>query len=430
MTFEEAIEYIDRAGNEVLTMNLGLGTIRALSDLLGRPEDSWPAVHIAGTNGKGSTSAMVEAILRVAGHRTGIYTSPHLVSVTERMRVAGEEISREEFARIAGIVREAGERLVGGEGGVIASPPTSFEQVTAIAMRWFAEQQVGIGVLEVGMGGRLDATNICHPVVTAITPVGLDHQQYLGDTVAAIAGEKAGIIKPGIPVVVALQESAARKVILERAAQLGATVCDTGDLTEAIVDLGPAPEMRRRYQFSTARRRLVATLSLRGAHQSINALTAISIIDCLIEAGWQVPESAIITGLESTEWPGRLELLPGDPPIFLDGAHNPGGAAVLRDFLATTAAGRSITLIFGAMRDKNVDEMAEILFPLADKLILSGIDSPRAFDPSILAESWTQAVCAADVHEALAVARHLSPANGLIVVCGSLYLIRELKSAA
>lgn len=426
MNFEEAIDYLDRIGNEVLTMNLGLDSIRALSDELGRPEESWPAVHIAGTNGKGSTSAMVEAILRAAGHRTGLYTSPHLLSITERARVVGEEITRDQFARMTTLVREACTRLV--VGGRLADPPTIFEQLTAIAWSWFAEQVVGIAVLEVGMGGRLDATNICRPIVTAITPVGLDHQEYLGETVAEIAGEKAGIIKHGVPVIVAPQESSALAVIRAQAARVGAPLREVVDPAEAITDLGPAPGLRRRLRFQTPRHQLTVTLSLRGRHQMVNSLTALEIIDCLVDLGWSIPESAIVEGLESTVWPGRLELVPGEPPLLLDGAHNPAGALALRDFLAGITP-RPIIMIFGVMRDKDIAEIGRLLLPLADRAILTAVDSPRSFDP--FAESrWPEALRAASVPEALTLARRICPPEGLIVACGSLYLVREVKRLA
>ena len=185
MEFSESVEYLYGLGHEVLAMKLGLETIRLLSRELGSPHEAFPAIHIAGTNGKGSTAAMTEAILRAAGYRTGLYTSPHLLSITERMRVDGEPIPQDQFTRLATQVRMAGEQLV--EQGQLPAPPTFFEQVTAIGYLWYAEQRVDLAVLEVGMGGRLDATNICRPVVTAITPVGLDHQQYLGETIAAMA---------------------------------------------------------------------------------------------------------------------------------------------------------------------------------------------------------------------------------------------------
>src|SRR5262245_32750214 len=205
MSFEEAIKYLYSLGNETLAMKLGLESVRALAHALNDPQRRFPAIHIAGTNGKGSTSAMTASILRAAGLRAGLYTSPHLVSIAERIRIGDDEIAPDAFARLAAVVRAAGERLVAEN--ALPAAPTFFEQMTMIAYLYFAERKVDLAVLEVGLGGRLDATNICEPIVTAITPVGFDHQKYLGDTLASIAGEKAGIVKPSAPVVVAPQSS-------------------------------------------------------------------------------------------------------------------------------------------------------------------------------------------------------------------------------
>lgn len=421
MNLAESIGYLYSLGNEIESMKLGLETIRELCRDLGDPQESWPAVHIAGTNGKGSTAAMVESILRAAGIRTGLFISPHLVSITERIQVDGEAIPAEEFARLATVVREAGERLH--RGGRLATVPTFFEQVTAIGYLWLAEQRVELAVLEVGMGGRLDATNICRPIVTAITPVGLDHQQYLGPTVSAIAGEKAGIIKPGVPVVVAPQEDDAREVILARAAQVGAPVVEGRINAETI---GLTSDLRPRVAFQTPSGQLTAELALRGDHQRLNATTALSIIDLLSGRGGVVGADAIIAGLERTIWPGRLDLRtgPGGLQILIDGAHNPPGIEVLRRFLLANCADRPLTLIFGAMRDKNVTAITERIFPIFAKVILTGIDSPRALNPAeIVATRAVERV--ASLPEALELASRLTPSDGLVVVAGSLYLAGE-----
>src|SRR5262245_10127845 len=222
MNYPEAVQYLYSLGNETLAMKLALQSVRELSKALDEPQRKFPAVHIAGTNGKRSTAAMVASIARAAGIRTGLNTSPHLVSITERIRIDGEEIDEDEFARLATLVREAGERLV--TEGVLEAPPTFFEQVTMIAYLHFAQRRVDLAVLEVGLGGRLDATNICEPIVTAITPVDFDHQRYLGNTLAEIAGEKAGIIKSNVPVVVAPQADEAMNAIRIRAGELNAPI--------------------------------------------------------------------------------------------------------------------------------------------------------------------------------------------------------------
>jgi len=330
MNFSESLSYLYQRGNEVLTMNLGLETIRRLCSELGDPQESFPAIHVAGTNGKGSTVAMTEAILRVAGLRTGLYTSPHLLSVTERIQVAGQPIPTEDFARLATRVRQAGERLLANR--AIPALPTFFEQVTAIGYLWFAEQQLDLAVLEVGLGGRLDATNLCRPIVTAITPIGFDHQEYLGHTLAAIAGEKAGILKPGVPVVIAPQDPEALSAILTRAAAVGAPVLE--HLPEA-TPLRTTPGLRQWVEFRIGEVSLPVLLSLRGAHQIINARVAVSLVEALRVRGWSIPLAAIAEGLAHTSWPGRLDLRlgPAGHPLLLDGDHNAAGAQVLRDFL-------------------------------------------------------------------------------------------------
>ncbi|MDX2042133.1 MAG: folylpolyglutamate synthase/dihydrofolate synthase family protein [Acidobacteriota bacterium] len=423
MNFAESVSYLYSLGNEVLAMKLGLETVQALASALRHPQRKFPAIHIAGTNGKGSTAAMTEAILRVAGLRVGLYTSPNLISITERYRVDGDDIAEDDFARLATIVRQAGETLVAK--GLLEAPPTFFEQVTMIGYLHFAERQVDLAVLEVGMGGRLDATNICQPLVTAITPIGFDHQQYLGNTLAAIAGEKAGIIKPNVPVIVAPQADEAMQVIAVRATELNALLIPVADESFSI-EPSESGKYRLRY------RDYDALLNLRGRHQAENAMTAILIAKQLRQLGWKIERQAIQTGLSNAVWPGRLQLIesPKLPPMLVDGAHNPAGAETLRSFLTEHYAAVPLTLIFGAMADKAAIEMAEILFPITQHFILTKADNPRAASPQSIAEQTKKlrpdAVCTHGLAEALVEAERITPANGLIVICGSLYLAGEL----
>jgi dihydrofolate synthase/folylpolyglutamate synthase len=426
MNFSESLTYLHQLGNEVLTMNLGLETIRCLCGALGDPQQVFPAIHVAGTNGKGSTVAMTEAILRAAGYRTGLFTSPHLLSVTERICVAGEPIPTGDFARLATVVRQVSERLR--HEGRLEAGPTFFELITAIGYLWFAEQRVDLAVLEVGMGGRLDATNICRPIVTAITPVGLDHQQYLGTTVAAIAGEKAGIIKPGVPVVVAPQELAARQVILARAAELAAPVSEGRVITERIEH---TDDLRQRITFRSSFGLLTPRLALRGDHQRINAATALSIVELLPALGWSIGVDAILHGLETTCWPGRLDLRGGrssGPQLLIDGAHNIAGVEALCEFLAEHCVERPLTLIFGIMRDKDVAALTERLFPLFGKIILTRVASPRALDPAEIMPAL-EFDRVPSLSEALELARRGTPPDGLIVVAGSLHLAGEVLAS-
>lgn len=424
MNFAESISYLYSLGNEVLAMKLGLETVRALAEALGNPQQKFPAIHIAGTNGKGSTAAMTEAILRAAGLRVGLYTSPNLISITERFRVNGEDISENDFARLVTVVRRAGESLVAS--GKLEVVPTFFEQVTMIVYLHFVENNVDLAVLEVGIGGRLDATNICQPAVTAITAIGFDHQQYLGNTLAEIAGEKAGIIKTKVPVVVAPQPAEAMRAISARAEELKAPLVSVAD-ESFTVEPGTFGRYRLRY------RDYDVLLNLRGRHQAENAMTAILIAEQLQQLGWKIERDSIEEGLSLADWPGRLQLIESaklPAPVLVDGAHNPAGAEMLRNFLAENYADVPITIIFGAMADKSSVEMAEVLFPIARHLILTKANNPRAASlQSIVEQTKTlrqDTVCTESLAEALAEAARITPADGLIVVCGSLYLVGEL----
>lgn len=431
MNIDEAIKYLYSLGNETLAMKLGLDSIHALARALNEPQKKFPAVHIAGTNGKGSTAAMTASILRKAGLRAGLYTSPHLISITERVQVNGEEVTPEDFARLATEVRAAGERLVAE--GVLPAPPTFFEQATMIGFLYFAEKQVDLAVLEVGLGGRLDATNICEPVVTAITPVGYDHQQYLGDTLSSIASEKAGIVKPGVPVIIAPQHDEAMRAIIARCEELNAPMIETSRPFDVETVEGAENIGRYDFRYQTPRDEYGAHLSLRGRHQITNALTAIHIAEQLRSAGFDVPSPAIVEGLSKAEWPGRLEMIhlsQSQAPLLLDGAHNEAGARVLRDFLDEHFSSATITIIFGAMADKAINEMSGILFPAAQQIIVTKIASPRAADPRAIAETTHRDVIRIEnVGEALREALRITPQHGLICVCGSLFLVGDIKQS-
>ena len=445
MNFAESVSYLYSLGNEVLAMKLGLETVQALASALDNPQQKFPAVHIAGTNGKGSTAAMTASVAQAAGLRTGLYTSPHLVNITERIRINFKPITPTNFARLATEVRAAGEALV--EEGALSAPPTFFEQVTMIGFLYFAERQVDLAVLEVGLGGRLDATNICEPVVTAITPLGLDHQQYLGNTLAAIAGEKAGIIKPRVPVIVAPQEDEAMAVIKARAAELSAPVISVRDSTRlrdcdfvrSVYSIEENPHfclsIAGQYVFSVTTPQGSyhrVYLEMRGRHQVTNALIAMLIAEKLRKKGFGTKKEQIVCGVGRARWPGRLQMIEVSkqlPMVLLDGAHNPAGAQTLRDFLNNHCREFPVTMIFGAMSDKAATEMAELLFPAAQTLILTRSENPRAAAAEQLAAQTKQirqdAVCTRNLAEALTEAAQRTPTDGLIVICGSLYLVGE-----
>jgi dihydrofolate synthase / folylpolyglutamate synthase len=433
MDFEEASRYLYGLGNETLAMKLGLESVRALARALGDPQRKFPAVHIAGTNGKGSTAAMIGSVLRSAGLRAGLYTSPHLVSITERIRIGADEIAPDDFARLAADVRDAGERLVAEN--ALPAPPTFFEQVTMIAYLYFAEREVDLAVLEVGLGGRLDATNICEPVVTAITSIGFDHQKYLGDTLASIAGEKAGIVKSGAPVVVAPQSGEAMNAIVARCEELNAPMVVTSNPFEVEAESGDENIGRYRFRYRAwdYEDEYALRLGLRGRHQITNALVATHIAELLRIAGFEIPQAAIADGLKNAEWPGRLEMIrpsTSQAPLLLDGAHNAAGAQALRDFLDEHFRSTPITIIFGVMADKTIGEMGDILFPASHQVIVTRIASPRAAEPSAIAEaSHRDVIRTENAGEALTEGLRITPPDGLIVVCGSLFLVGEIRQS-
>jgi dihydrofolate synthase/folylpolyglutamate synthase len=387
--------------------------MRALVAALGHPERTFTSIHVAGTNGKGSVVAMVDTALRAAGHRTARYTSPHLVDLAERFVIDGRCVERAALELSAAGLRTLVDRLIAQ--GELEAPPTFFEATTAIAFDLFRASRVKVAVCEVGLGGRLDATNILEPAVTAITTIGFDHQQYLGDTLTAIAAEKAGIIKPAIPVVVGALPSAARETVDARAAELGAPVIDASD--RRVLD-----------------RYAPAGLALAGDHQRANAAVAVRILELLNERGTDVPEAAIAAGLAQVQWPGRLEMrrLPDGREVLLDAAHNPDGAAALRAFLAN-APHRPI--VFAAMRDKDVSAMLGTLDAVASAFVMTRASNPRSHDPSTLADvarrirSERPVLVEPSVAAALATAWRLSPS---IVVAGSIFqlgdVIEELRS--
>ena len=429
MNFTEALNYLYSLGHEMLAMKLGLDSIAALCRELGEPQLRYKVVHIAGTNGKGSTAAMVEAIGLAAGHRIGLYTSPHLVSITERVRVNGQEIAPEDFARLANRVRTACEKLV--DNKTLPALPTYFEQVTAIGYLYFAEQKIDLAILEVGLGGRLDATNICAPTVCAITPVSLDHQEYLGHQLAQIAAEKAGIIKANIPVVVAPQPEEARQAIVARAAELSAPLIFV-EAPENKLFTDEAATGMFHFKYHTALTDYSVQLNLRGEHQTINARTAIHLAEQLRQQGLCMPKSAIEAGLDHVNWVGRLEIIAVEGrQVLLDGAHNLAGAKTLEEFLRTYEANIPITMIFGAMSDKAIAGMAEMLFPFATILIATHINNPRSASPIVISDAATQlnipSMQAESVTAAFREALQRTPSHGLICVCGSLYLIGEIK---
>jgi dihydrofolate synthase / folylpolyglutamate synthase len=429
MQFDEALSYLLSLGHETLAMKLGLQNTETLLSKLENPQTTFPSVQIAGTNGKGSTAVLLDSILRAADIRTGLYTSPHLVSITERIKVDGKEISPADFARLASLVSSTCEKLVSDK--VLDALPTFFEQVTAIALTAFRDAKIDLAILETGLGGRLDATTCAAAKTVAITPVAMDHETYLGDTIEEVAGEKAAIIRPGVDAVIAPQPPAVREVIMRQCERTGVTpifVENRNTIDEVTAD------GRLRVSFEVPGYRYDCTqLGLRGRHQIINAAVAVAVVEVLRTKGINIPRTAVVHGLERAEHQGRLELIPGEPPILLDGAHNPAGAQTLRDYLDEFAR-RPLTLVFGAMRDKKLREIGEVLFPAADAVVLTEIENPRTASVELLQDIASEFVNASKVitakssREALRLAREKTTAEGMICCAGSLYLIGEMRN--
>jgi dihydrofolate synthase/folylpolyglutamate synthase len=428
MNFAQANQYLLSLGHETLTMKLGLRSTELLLESLGNPQTSYESVQIAGTNGKGSTAVMLDAICRAAGIRAGLYTSPHLVSITERIKIDDKEIAEVNLARIATEVRIAAEDLV--KMGVLEAAPTFFEQVTAIALLAFKEANIELAILEVGLGGRLDSTTAVRAPTVAITPISIDHQEYLGETLAEIAAEKAAIIRPRSCVVIAPQTEEARRVILE--------FCQTNGVvpvwaTENI----SAPDARGGYSFRTEHEIYEDVRpGLRGVHQLQNTATAIALAECLANQGFAITRDAIIDGLQNARHAGRLEIFDYSSEtnkvvkVLLDGAHNPAGALALRSYLESELNGVKLTLVFGAMADKQLDAMAALLFPIAGSIILTQPRNSRAAKVEHLAQLATKYAPAVSTESApasdIAMERALS-SDGLVCVTGSLYLVGEVR---
>lgn len=403
MNFDQALAYLLSLGHETLTIKLGLRNTEILLQALGNPHQSFPAVQIAGTNGKGSTAVMLDSICRAAGVRVGLFTSPHLISITERIRIDGREISEQEFADLTQHVKQtAGELLARGE---LQTVPTFFEQVTAIALLAFREANVDLAILETGLGGRLDSTTAAGAEIVAITPIAMDHEEYLGRTLGEIAAEKAAIIRPGVSAVIAPQSEEALGVVAAWCRAVG------------VKPFHVNPEFHENI-----------TPGLPGRHQITNAATAIALARALRKHGFAISPDAITDGLQNAVHPGRLELWDGIPPILFDGAHNPAAATALRQYLDEFIR-QPVTIVFGAMRDKRIDEIARILFPAAANIILTRLDNPRAATvdqlrlavPSDFAAAKTHT--AESVEAALRLARAITKPSSLILVTGSLYLI-------
>jgi dihydrofolate synthase / folylpolyglutamate synthase len=411
-----ALAYLDARAR--FGMKFGLDTMRTLMEALGHPERAWPSLLVAGTNGKGSVVAVVDQVLRDSGLRVGRYTSPHLVRLNERIAVVGRPIGDRPLERAVRRVREAAEALV--RAGRIPAHPTHFEVVTAAAFLHFAAVRIDVAVLEVGLGGRLDATNVCDPVASAIVTIARDHEAQLGRSLAAIAREKAGVLRRGRACVLGALPAAARRAIETAARAAGARLRDAARE-------GGVRETDRGLEVATATRVHRGLRPLPGAHQVGNLRVALALLEEAARAGIGVRWSRVSPAVARTRWPGRLQTLPGRPTVLLDGAHNPEGARALARHLS---GGPPFVLVFGAMADKDVAAMARRLFPLAARVVLTRVAQDRAASTRELARR-AGALARGAVHAkapaaAMARARALAGRDGRIVVAGSLFLVGDV----
>jgi len=415
MTAYDILERLQRHG-----IQPGLERMVRLVARLGHPERHFPAVHIAGTNGKGSTAAMVASVLQQAGFSVGLYTSPHLIDLSERMRVNASPISADDLDRLVRQVDEAVAQCG------MTDAITFFEVTTAAAFLYFSEQAVDIAVIEVGLGGRFDATNVVMPAVCAITTIDFDHEAYLGKTLAAIAFEKAGILKKGVPTVVGALPATAAVEIEQRALEWSVPLVRLG---REITVSGNRPE---RFTYRGAVDREISC-PLAGGHQIHNAAVAIGLIEQLQSAGWPIRESDLLDGIRATRWEGRLETLRATPRILLDGAHNPAGARALADALREVDPDRQGRhyLLFGAMQDKEIGAMLSPLFDWADEVILTRPDIARAADPAEMAPFLPPRLLRRlypSARDAIAETTARLGDSDTLLIAGSLFLVGEAKA--
>lgn len=418
MKFSQSLSYLDSLIE--LGIKVGLEHTRVLAGLMGDPQVRFPSVLIGGTNGKGSTACFLAEILGRAGCKVGLYTSPHLVDVTERIRIGGHAITPEGFAAGLGRVRAVAEGAM--ESGAAEGYPTYFEALTLLAFDHFAREEVDVAVLEVGLGGRLDCTNIVSPLVTVVTNIGLDHEEWLGQGLSNIAREKAGIFRTRVPAFTAERNTRTLEILHREAMKVGAELRPLKDCELAVE--GASWRLTAGGRTADLPRPVML-----GDHQLENAALAVRCAWALQDLGWEIPHEAVCEGVRRASWPGRLELLARDPVTFLDGAHNTDGCAALARFVRGRRE-KAKVLVFGAMRDKPLEEMARVLFPAFDRVWATQVPMPRACSVSEIAErtGLPGERCQADPLASLKEARACAGPGGLVVVAGSLYLVGYLKA--
>jgi dihydrofolate synthase/folylpolyglutamate synthase len=417
--YQESLDYLYSL--ERFGMIFGLTQVEKILEAIGNPQREVQAIHIGGTNGKGSTAAMIASILKKEGYRVGLYTSPHLNQFTERIKINGNEIGKGEVAELTGWMRE---RI---EAASITLPFTFFDFTTAMALLYFKQVVVDLAVLEVGLGGRLDSTNVVDPLLSIITNISKDHEEYLGRTLLKIASEKAGIIKKGRPLVTSAAQPQVLQLFSKICREKGSPCFRLGkEFNYVFMQDG-------NFNYEGLHRKLWDIhVNLMGFHQIVNGTTALAAMESLEELGYPISIDAMVEGLREVEWPGRLERVSSSPQVILDGAHNPAGALVLRDALKREFEYQRLILLMGVMKDKDIKSILHLLAPLADHIILTRPHIERAAPPTFLKETLGQNGKKAEVIEDLkeAIERGFSMAGeeDLLCITGSLYTVGEARA--
>ncbi len=417
--YQQSLDYL--YGLEKFGMIFGLNQVERILKAIGDPHREIQAVHIGGTNGKGSTAAMIASILQKEGYRVGLYTSPHLIQFNERIKVNGKEIEKEEVAALAEWMREKIEE----EG--ITPPFTFFDFTTAMALYYFSKRVVDIAILEVGLGGRLDSTNVVDPLLSIITNISKDHETYLGKTLSKIAGEKAGIIKKGRPLITAATQPQVLRLFAKICREKGSRYFRVGkEFRYLWTEAGD-------FHYEGLHRKLWGLhLNLKGFHQVINATTALGAVEVLEDLGYPVSADAMVDGLREVDWPGRLEIVASSPKVVLDGAHNPAGALVLREALEKAFQYQHLILLMGVLKDKAFESILHLLTPLADHIILTKPNNDRAAPPSLLkkalGKNGKRAEIIEDLKEAIERGLSITGQEDLFCITGSLYTVGEARA--
>lgn len=417
--YQQSLDYL--YGLEKFGMIFGLTQVERILNAIGNPHKDIQAIHIGGTNGKGSTAAMISSILQKEGYRVGLYTSPHLIRFTERIKVNGKEIEGEEVAELAGrIKREI-------EAAGITPPFTFFDFTTAMALHYFKQKWVDLAILEVGLGGRLDSTNVVDPLLSIITNIAKDHEEYLGKSILKISREKAGIIKSGRPLITAAEQPQVLRLFSKLCGAKSSPYYRVGKEFRYVRAEGED------FDYEGLNRKLWGVhLNLKGSHQVINATTALGATEVLEELGYRVSTDAMIDGLKEVDWPGRLEMVSSSPRVVLDGAHNPAGALVLKESLEKEFQYQHLILLIGIMKDKDIQSMLHLLASRADHIILTRPHTDRATPPSLLKKALRQngkkAEIAEDFKEAIERGLALTHQEDLLCITGSLYTVGEART--